>query len=225
MADMSIGNTIDSISLQNIGTFMLWGDIDEESSYYACEFLIKSNIIFDSNENVTLFINSGGGAVSDGQAIIDVMETSNINIATRAIGQIASMAVSIFIAGTPGMRVMSKNCEVMTHQFTSYLEGKAHELVAVRQSHDNLEDRFIRHFIKHTKMSERNVRDILLGPSDRYLTAQECLKYGICDAVTDPWDFAGNHAKSAKTARKKPVRKTTKTTKTTKTANKTANKT
>lgn len=184
-----IPTTVDALSLTNLGTFMLWGEINEDMSYGTCEYLIKSNIIFNRGDTVTLFINSPGGSVSEGQAIIDLMESSRVDVATRAIGQIASMGVSIFVAGTAGKRVMSKNCEVMTHQFSTMMYGKAHELMAVRKMHDDLEARFIKHFTRHTKMTERQVKEVLFGPSDTYLTAKECLAYGICDAIMDPWDL------------------------------------
>lgn len=184
-----MATTVDALSLTNLGTFMLWGEVSEDMSYGACEFLIKSNVLFNKGDTVTLFINSPGGNVTDGQAIIDIMNCSKIDVATRAFGQIASMAVSIFVAGAHGKRIMAPNCEVMTHQFSAMLQGKAHELVAVRKMHDDLEGRFLRHFTQNTKMTEKQVKAVLFGPSDTYLTAQECLKFGICDAVMDPWDL------------------------------------
>jgi hypothetical protein len=53
--------------------------------------------------------------------------------------------------------------------------------------HDQLEQQFIRHLRHHTKMSEKLIRDTVLGPSDAFLTAEECLKYGICDEIRDPF--------------------------------------
>lgn len=195
-------NTIDGVSLTNLGTYMLFEEINEETSLKLCEFLLKANIIFDDEDTVTLFLNSPGGDSSCGWAIIDLMESSRINVATRAVGEIASMASAIFVAGTKGQRIMTPNTSVMTHQFSTVIEGKAHELVAVRKIHDHLEEQFIQHFVKHTAMTAKQVKDVLLGPSDTWLTPKECLKYGICDSIALPWDVQKPKVKKA------PVKRT-----------------
>jgi len=179
---------LDNVSLTNLGAYMLFDEIHEESSLHLCDYLLKANMICDPSDALTLFINSGGGSVTDGWAIIDVMEASRIRIQTVAMGCIASMAVPIFIAGTKGMRIMTPRTSVMTHQFSTAFWGKAHELIAARKFHDTLERQFIDHFLRHTKMSEKQIRDVLLRPSDTWLTPQECLKFGICDEIRDPWD-------------------------------------
>jgi ATP-dependent Clp protease protease subunit len=201
---------LDNISLTNLGAYMLFEDINEDSSYRLCEYLLKANMICDPNDTLSLFINSGGGSVTDGWAIIDVMESSRINISTVAMGCIASMAVLIFVAGNPGMRIMTPKTAVMTHQFSTAFWGKQHELIAARKFHDTLETQFIEHFVRHTKMTEKQVREILLKPSDTWLTAQECLKLGICDAIRDPWEVEDVPVKKkpAKPKAKKPKAKT-----------------
>jgi ATP-dependent Clp protease protease subunit len=196
---------LDNISLTNLGAYMLFEDIHEDSSLRLCDYLLKANMILDPNDALTLFINSPGGSVTDGWAIIDVMESSRIAIQTVAMGCIASMAVPIFVAGTKGMRIMTPRTAVMTHQFSTAFWGKQHELIAARKFHDTLEQQFIDHFVKHTKMNEKQVRDILLRPSDTWLSPQECLKYGICDVIRDPWDTEEEAVAKVKAAKKKPA--------------------
>lgn len=175
---------MDNQSLNALGCHMLFGEVDQVSSHVACEFIIKSNIL--KAEAGTLFINTEGGATSDGFAIIDCMETSAIPIHTVALGMCMSMGVLIVSAGHKGTRMMTKNTEVMAHQFAGYFEGKQHELIAVQASFKMLEERFLTHFMKHCKFkTEKQVRDILFAPSDRYLTPAECRKYGIIDKVVD----------------------------------------
>lgn len=176
---------IDAISLQALGSFLMFGEIDEMTSYRAIEFLIKSNMVLDADIPLTFFINSPGGSVSDGFAIIDCMKTSRLKIQTVSTGLIASMGVLLAAAGTKGMRVMTKNTEIMAHQFSGFLFGKRHELVAAQKSHDRLERQFINFFLENTKMNERQIRDILFSPSDRWLTPKECLKFGIVDTISE----------------------------------------
>jgi len=200
--------TLDNVTLTSMGVFMLFDEINENTSRATCDFLLKANLLFPSNNVMTIFINSPGGNVVDGWAIIDVMETSHIGIQTVGIGEIASMGALIFVAGDKGRRILSRNSYMMTHQFAGYLSGKAHEMVAARKFHDKLENQFIKHFVKHTKMNAKQVRDILLRESDTWLEPKEALKYGLCDVVSDPWKELRNQAIAA--ASPKKVRNTKK---------------
>lgn len=175
----------DTMSLESMGAFMLFGQIDQQSSYEACEFILKSNILAPKSNALTMFVNSEGGSINDGFAIIDTMETSRLPIQTVGLGLIASMTLLIIAAGHKGTRVITKNAEIMAHQYSSVIEGKHHELMAVTQEYMRLEQLFIHHFKRHSSMSEKQIRDILFAHSDRYLTPQECKKFGLCDYVTE----------------------------------------
>jgi ATP-dependent Clp protease protease subunit len=179
--------SIDKFSLQSIGAYMLFRPIDEESAEDLCQFIIKANYIFPEEQPLTLLINSPGGGVYDGFGIIDLMESSRLQIQTVGIGMVASMASLIFTAGTKGKRIMSRNSFIMTHQFYQGMEGKYHEFIAQRNHDDDIHKRFVEHFQRHTKMSEKQIQDVLLGSSDKWISAKEALKYGMCDEVRDPW--------------------------------------
>jgi ATP-dependent Clp protease protease subunit len=177
------------ISLQSLGTHMLFGEIDETSALSTCEFIIKANLLSQDNSPLTLFVNSEGGSTTDGFAIIDVMETSRLPVQTVGCGLIASMGLLITCAGQKGTRTLTKSAEVMAHQFSGYIAGKQHELVATTRAFERLEQQFIRHFLRHSNMTEKQIRDVLFSPSDRYLTPMECRKYGLCDRVTEYLDI------------------------------------
>jgi len=181
------GLNIDNFTLLSIGAYMLFNQIDETVSQDLCEFIIKANYVFPVEQPITILINSPGGGVYDAFGIIDLMESSKLKISTVGIGMVASMAALIFSAGSKGMRTMSRNSFIMTHQFSQNLEGRYHEFIAQRSHEDELHSRFIQHFTRHTKMNEKQVNDILLGTSDKWITAKEALKYGICDSIKDPW--------------------------------------
>lgn len=176
---------MEAVSLNTLGTHLLFGEIGTASAYSAINFIIKSNLIYDNGTNLTLMVNSPGGSVSDGFALIDVMETSRLDISTVGIGQVASMGVLVVSAGTKGKRIVTKNTEIMAHQFSTMIYGKYHELIASQKYHERLEKMFIKHFLKHTTMSEKQVRDIMFSPTDRWLTPAEAKKYGICDEVRE----------------------------------------
>jgi ATP-dependent Clp endopeptidase proteolytic subunit ClpP len=179
---------VENFSLQSIGAYMLFSAIDEASAQDLCEFLIKANYVFPPEQPLTLLINSPGGVVYDAFGIIDLIECSKLEIQTVAIGAVASMAALIFTAGTKGKRIMSRNSYIMTHQFSQGVEARYHEFVAQRSHEDELHNRFVEHFVRHTKMSEKQVNDILLGTADKWISAKEALKYGLCDKIQDPWE-------------------------------------
>ena len=179
--------TIDNFSLHSMGVYMLFSPIDEESSEDLCEFVIKANYIFPADQPITLLINSPGGSVYDGFGIIDLMESSKLKIHTVGIGMVASMAALIFTAGEKGHRSMSRNAFIMTHQFSQATEGRYHEFVSQRPHEDELHGRFVQHFLNHSKMTEKQINDILLSPADKIISAKEALKFGLCDSIRDPW--------------------------------------
>jgi len=179
--------TIDNLSLASLGAYMFFDDVYPESTKDLCEFIIKSNFVFPIDQVLTIMINSPGGDVYDGFGVIDLMESSRLEIQTVGIGVIASMASLMFITGTKGRRIMSKNSFVMTHQFSDYFDGKYHEMIAARPHADDLHDRCVQHYVRHTKMGPKQVKDILIGSSDRWIPAKEALKFGICDKIQDPW--------------------------------------
>jgi ATP-dependent Clp protease protease subunit len=192
------------ITLQNLGAHMLFGEINQVSALQTCEFIIKANMLRASSSPLTLLVNSEGGSVNDGFAIIDIMETSRLPIQTVGTGLIASMGLLISTAGHKGTRTITKNTEIMAHQFIGGVYGKHHELMAVQHEHLRLEQLFIKHFVRHSNMTEKQIKDILFSPSDRWLSPDEAKKYGLCDRVTEFLDIPDEKPKAKRPSRAKP---------------------
>lgn len=195
-------NPYDNFSLESLGVHQFFGEVDEEKSHAACEFILKSNIVSKNISILTMVLNTVGGECSEGFAVIDVMGTSRIPVATVGIGNIMSMGVLLLSAGRPGLRSVTKNAEIMAHQFAGYFHGKQHELLATQTAYKLLEDKFVRHFLRHSKMTEKQIRDILFAPSDRYLTPAEALKYGLVDRVVDFADYPTKPLRPARPSRR-----------------------
>jgi ATP-dependent Clp endopeptidase proteolytic subunit ClpP len=188
LASMACVSPIDMFSLASYATYMYFDDVTQDSSRDLVEFLIKSNFVFSTDTTLSLLINSYGGDVHAGFAAIDAMEVSRLEIQTVGIGAICSMAALMFVSGTPGKRIMSRNAFIMTHHFSEGVEGTYHDFIAMRKTQDIMHKRFVDHFVKRTKMTEQQVKDILLSPTDRWITAQEALELGLCDIIRDPWE-------------------------------------
>jgi len=191
-------NPYDNFSLEALGVHQFFGEVDEDKARDACEFILKSNLVSKNLSTLTLVLNTVGGECGEGFAVIDVMDTSRIPVATVGIGNIMSMGVLLLSAGQKGYRTITKNTEVMAHQFAGYFAGKQHELLATQASYKMLEEKFFKHFLRHSKMSEKQIRDVLFSPSDRYLTPTECVRYGLVDRVVDYAQFQPAPLKSVK---------------------------
>lgn len=172
--------------LSDNGIYFLNGEINVSSVGDAIRYILECNIDQECDwEYITLLINSPGGYVTDGFALIDVILGSRIPIKTVGIGMIASMGLQIFLAGEKGSRTLTPNCMILSHQYAGGAFGKEHELVAAQVEQDILSEIVIRHYKRTTGLSQSEIRKYLLPPQDVWLTAKEAKKYGICDLVKD----------------------------------------
>jgi len=172
--------------LMENGVFFLNGDIDSDSVGSAIEFILEANLNPLCKWNyITMIINSPGGYVTDGFALIDIMFGSKIPIKTVGIGMIASMGLQVFLAGEKGTRTLTPNCMILSHQYAGGAYGKEHELVAAQTEQSILSDNVIRHYKRTTGLTVTEIRKYLLPPQDVWLTASDAKKHGICDVIKD----------------------------------------
>jgi len=169
-------------SLENRGIIMISGEISKESLARATRTLLRLHFDKEFKEEVQIIINSPGGYTDAGWAFIDMMAFVNLKIRTIAMGEICSMATSIFIAGDE--RIMSPNSCAMIHQFSWGSQGTYSDLVAQRKAEDMEHRREIRHLIAHSRYrTEEDIRKHILLDTDHWLTPEEMLKHGLCDEV------------------------------------------
>ena len=113
------------------------------------------------------------------------MNASSVPVKTIGLGCIASSGLMIFLAGAKGRRVLTPNTSILSHQYSNYHEGKAHELFAMQKEHDLIQQRMVEHYRRTTGMKDDVILSKLLPPSDMYLSADEALELGICDYISD----------------------------------------
>lgn len=137
----------------------------------------------DPKKDISLYINSPGGSVTDGMAIYDTMNFLQCDVVTYCVGQAASMATLLLAAGTRGKRYALPNSRVMMHQpmggatgQTSDISIAAKEILRWRAQMNIL-------IASHTNKTEKEIAE----DSDRdfYLTAHEAVEYGIVDKVIE----------------------------------------
>ena len=165
-----------------IGIYTFFEEVTPASAKDLVNFIIQCSY---TQMDIELVINSGGGSCSDGFAIINFMKMAKIDIATICVGDVCSMATAIAIAGTKGKRIIAKNTNYMVHTFSSYHMGNSHDLLVNTKQNKVIYNRLLDHYMKHTNMSKKQVKDICLGYTDNYLTPKECLKYGFVDEIRE----------------------------------------
>lgn len=173
-------------TLSESGIYFLNGEINSGTIGDVVRYILEANIDPECSwEYITLVINSPGGYVTDGFALIDIIFGSRIPIRTVGLGMIASMGLQIFLAGEKGSRTLTPNCMILSHQYAGGTWGKEHELVAAQVEQDILSEIVLRHYKRTTGLSAAKIRELLLPPQDVWLTAKEAKKHGICDVVKD----------------------------------------
>ena len=182
--DTNVSDQSHSQALADNGMYVLMGEIDNESVKPVIEWILYENFVTKKKrKELLLMICSEGGDMSAAFALIDVMHSSNIYVKTVGLGQIASAGLMIFLAGSPGRRVLTPNTSILSHQFSWGSDGKAHELFATMKEFELTQKRMVAHYELCTGLSKEEIKTVLLPPHDVWLTAEEALALKICDAV------------------------------------------
>lgn len=146
----------------------------------------------DAEKDISLYINSPGGEVYSGLAILDTMNFIKPQVSTICVGMAASMAAVLLSAGSKGKRFCLPHSKVMIHQPSGGAQGQQTEIEIVAEE------------IKKTR---RELNLILSDASgqpiekvqadterDNYLTAAEALDYGLIDRIVTSRDLAAKDA-------------------------------
>ena len=149
--------------------------------------LIVAQILFLANEDadsdIHLYVNSPGGSVTAGLAIVDTMKFVQPPICTYIIGQAASMGSVIASAGTKGKRFSLTNSRNLMHQplLGGVLEGQATDLEIEAREMLRLRDRLYHIYMEATgKTFDQIEKDC---DRNKWLDENEMLQYGLIDRV------------------------------------------
>ena len=174
----------ENVDLEDSGYYLLMDYITEDSVKDIIKWILKKNLSSKSKlKELTILIHSYGGNASVAFALIDVIRGSSIPVRTVGIGSICSAGLLIFMSGAK--RTLTPNTSVLSHQWASGYFGKEHELLAQAKEYEMITDRVMRHYEKCTGLSKKDIRKYLLPPEDKWLSANEALKLGLCDEVKE----------------------------------------
>ncbi len=147
--------------------------------------LITAQLLFleseDPEKEINFYINSPGGAVTAGLAIYDTMQFIKPPVSTLCLGQAASMAAILLLAGEKGRRYALPHSRVMMHQPLGGAQGQAtdidiqaREILRVREELNNI---VVRHSGQNLRKIERDT------DRDMFLTPEQAVEYGLIDEV------------------------------------------
>jgi len=159
----------------------LWGQVDDKSARYVIDRLMLMEAK-DPGKEITLIINSPGGYVTAGFALLDCMNSISSPVSTVCMGLAASMGSILLSAGEKGRRFIYPLAKVMIHQpsggargQSSDIEIQAREILKTKE----IGARIIAENCGHT--IEKVMKDF---NRDYWMDAEESLAYGIVDGIT-----------------------------------------
>ena len=135
----------------------------------------------DNKKDITVYVNSPGGSVTAGMAIIDTMNFIKCDVSTVCIGMAASMGAMILSAGATGKRFILPNAEVMIHQPLGGTEGQASDIAIAAEHILKTRETLYKMLAKNTgKTLDQIHKD---ADRDYWMSATESVKYGIVDKL------------------------------------------
>jgi ATP-dependent Clp protease, protease subunit len=148
---------------------------------------ICMQLLFLEAENpkkeISMYINSPGGAVTSGLSIYDTMQFIRSPISTTVMGQAASMGSLLLCAGAKDMRFALPHSSVMVHQPSGGYQGQVTDILIHARNVENMRRRLNEIYVKHTGRTVKEIEDAL--ERDNFMTAEEAQKFGLIDKVLD----------------------------------------
>ncbi|MDO4476352.1 MAG: ATP-dependent Clp endopeptidase proteolytic subunit ClpP [Clostridia bacterium] len=135
----------------------------------------------DASKDISLYINSPGGSVTDGMAIYDTMQYIKCDVSTICIGLAASMGAFLLAAGTKGKRFALPNSDIMIHQPSGGAKGQATDINIHAQHILKTKEKLNKILAEKTGQPF----EVIASDTERdnFMSAQEAQNYGIIDKV------------------------------------------
>ena len=147
--------------------------------------LVVAQLLFlegqDPTKDISLYINSPGGSVTDGFSIYDTMQYIKSDVSTICMGMAASMGAFLLAAGTKGKRLALPNSDIMIHQPSGGAQGQATDILIhadhLQKTKKKLNQILADNTGQPLEIIERDTE------RDNFMSADEAMKYGLIDKV------------------------------------------
>ena len=160
-----------------------------EDVNHATASLVIAQMLFlegeDPDKEIHFYINSPGGSITDGMAIVDTMNYIKCPISTICVGLAASMGAVLLACGEKGKRFATPNSEILIHQplISGGLSGQTTEIKIHADHMVRTREKLNRLLSERTGKTLEQIENDT--ERDNYLTAEEALKYGLIDGILD----------------------------------------
>lgn len=159
--------------------------LDEDVTSQSASVVIAQLLFLqmeDPNEDITIYLNSPGGEIDAGLAIIDTMNYINCDVSTVVIGTAASMASVIASSGAKGKRFILPHSEFLIHQARTTVGYSVNDDLKIKAAHLDKNDRILTEILsKNTGKPFETVKKDM--ERDNWMSAEESVKYGLCDEI------------------------------------------
>ena len=135
----------------------------------------------DAEKDISLYINSPGGEVYSGLAILDTMNFIKCDVSTICIGMAASMGAFLLSSGARGKRIALPNAEIMIHQPSAGTQGKVTDMEIDVEHFLKLKKRLNQILADNTGKDPEQVKQD--SERDHWMLAEEAREYGLVDKV------------------------------------------
>jgi len=135
----------------------------------------------DVNKDISLYVNTPGGAITAGLAMYDTIQFIKCDVATYCVGQAASLGALLLCAGTKGKRFALPNSRIMIHQPWGGVQGTAEDISIQTKEILRLRSKVNEILSSHTGKSLDKIKEDT--DRDFFMSAQEAKEYGILDEV------------------------------------------
>jgi ATP-dependent Clp protease protease subunit len=139
----------------------------------------------DSDADITLYINSPGGVITDGMSVYDTMQYIKPDVSTVVMGQACSMGSFLAQAGAPGKRFLLPHSRTMIHQPSGGARGMASDIEISYKEIMKMKEMLTNLYVKHNTAGKTYAdfeRDM---DRDYFMSAQEALTYGLADSIIE----------------------------------------
>jgi ATP-dependent Clp protease protease subunit len=159
---------------------MLQGEVTQQSAN-----IIIAQLLFLESENpnadISLYIQSPGGDVYAGEAIIDTINYIKSNVSTIGIGIVASMGAVLLAAGEKGKRFALPNSRIMIHQPMAGTQGQVTDMEIQVKEFAKTKAKLVKQMSEFTGKTEKVLFEAM--ERDNYMSADEAKDFGLIDEI------------------------------------------
>lgn len=158
----------------------LTGQVEDNVASLICAQLLFLEAE-DPKKEISFYINSPGGVVTSGLAILDTMNYIRCPVATIVMGQAASMGSLLLCAGQKGRRMALPNARIMIHQPSGGFQGQASDIEIHAREILDLRERLNKIYVERTGQTLKTVEKAM--ERDNFMTPQEAKDFGLIDEI------------------------------------------